>query len=861
MKSRFSVIFLVAALSIAALSSCVKENVGTDVLKRDTDAITFDYSNSSTTFTVRVKGQWSATCDASWITLDPAEGNGDGVNAQVVTAKATHNAGEVRTATITVTTPSGQSVQITATQASGIFEIKAPYVSGAIKINAPSRASIDIPFNKAQGTEKIKVSATIDGEAAQGLTIETYDGVIGLEGNGVFSVPISGTATIKGETTIVATIQVGTAEAKTYKLYADVADEGTILMMTGSRFKWGGHYLEGLPGYRPKTYSSGDVYASDDDNPDRLMECAYGDAGSIDLYQTGAAYNQQALKDLRIARGIGDWTGRKVYEHPGYIKVGTGSNGGWLMTPPLSEIQGTQDITVSFEFFRWKNDKKGVEVTAEGAGEIFGGSLPEKDLEWTPMSLRVKGATNKTQIKWAATADEAGHRFTLRNLFITMAVEITEPLSVPENITCETTDVSANISWSPVLNATSYSVAVAVASSPLFKMTQKVEKTNCTFEGLTKNTDYILTVQAIYDDNQAMNSPVSDDIPFKTQNALEPLPAPTVQIFKSERALAVAQWTVNADIDAARNFNIALIGENGDTLRKYPAVSYTAQYRYNRFTFAKLDVSKKYTIAIQQVTSKPMEYKNSEWGEISFTSAAAPDMTNVVFYEDFNDMWMGGDYLNLSYAINPNTALKDYTEEGESFNSNYAIVNPSNNATDVGGPTTANHAYRYKYWPAWSAQWEEVESSGKALGYLTKIYPCSGCVKYGTGSANGVLCVPALSKLAAATNVTLSFDCAPYAIPDSSTGSLAIVATEGLNVTVYIVSGSGTIDGATSKVLTNTSPDANGSNEAGYFIATHHEVTITGADATTIIGIASGNQPKYVAAKNRIWLDNLKVTK
>ena len=82
-------------------------------------------------------------------------------------------------------------------------------------------------------------------------------------------------------------------------------------------------------------------------------------------------------------------------------------------------------------------------------------------------------------------------------------------------------------------------------------------------------------------------------------------------------------------------------------------------------------------------------------------------------------------------------------------------------------------------------------------------------------------------------------------------------------MTVYIESGAGTIEGGTDNaiVLDNTNPATNGSSEAGCFLPTHHAVTIKGIDATTRIAIASGDQPKYVGSKNRIWLDNLKVTK
>ena len=300
-------------------------------------------------------------------------------------------------------------------------------------------------------------------------------------------------------------------------------------------------------------------------------------------------------------------------------------------------------------------------------------------------------------------------------------------------------------------------------------------------------------------------------------------------------------------------------------LRSYTDATYTYVQYENRFTFAKVEESTTYTVAVRQLSSDQTLYKDSEWGTVTLTSAAAPDMTDVLFYEDFNDLWWSGDYVNLSYGPQLksfNNALSAYTVEEDDFAAACTVTYPAGNMTDVGGPTTANDAYRNAYWSPWSEEWSLLAAAGKALGYLTKVYPCTGCVKYGTGSANGVLSIPRLTSLTSATDVTLTFDVWPYVIP-SATAGLNVTATEGLQVTVYIESGAGTIEGGTDNaiVLDNTNPATNGSSEAGCFLPTHHAVTIKGIDATTRIAIASGDQPKYVGSKNRIWLDNLKVTK
>ena len=496
MKSRHTLCIAVASALLLGMAGCTKDPEGVDVLTRDRDELSFAYSRSTATFTVRYQGTWSVSSPDSWLSFEPAEGVGDGLNTQTVTVTAEHNTGDSRTGTINLSSRNGQKIEITATQEAGIFELGTPAINGMIRINSPSHATIEVPYTKAQGGETVKVSATISGDAATGLSVTESEQKIEKEGNGSISVPISGTATIMGEATFNITVTLNGGEPVETELPADVMDETTLLMMTASRFKWGGHYLEEQPGYK-SIGENGNIYASDDDDPSRLTACSWGDAGTIDLFQTGAAYNQEALAAFRAARGIGGWTGYKVYEHPGYIKISTSKNGGWIQTPALEAVTGTSDITVEFEFFRWTGDDKEVNVIAVDGGEVIGGILPTEQHKWIKMSLLVKGATSKTKIKWAAAQDAAGYRFTLRNIFISQARVLTEPLATPADFSFTPTDASVACSWSPVPNATGYRVTLAEAEKPQFQMMAEVAETSYTFEGLEKDTEYLFTVQAL----------------------------------------------------------------------------------------------------------------------------------------------------------------------------------------------------------------------------------------------------------------------------------------------------------------------------------------------------------------------------
>lgn len=855
-------------LLLSAAGGCEKDP-DVSQLTRNTDALSFAYGKSTQSFTVRNNGPWTVASDAEWLCFSPTEGVGDGTTYQYVYVTAAHNTGAARDAVINLRSASG-SLEIAAHQSAGIFELGEPVVSGALRINAPARATLEIPYTKASGSEYIRVTARLSGEAAPGIDFPEYETTIEQTGDGTISAPFSGTPTSLGEVTIEVEIRIGERPARESTITANVLDETTLLLMTGSKFKWGGYYLEEQPGV--KSNRSFEITVEDDnaENYDTYMvACKYGDAGTVDLFATNSAY-QEGLSAFRSARGLKGWTGAKVYEHPGYLKMGTGSVGGWIQTPALEGIDGTDNITVEFEFFRWNNDTGEVNVSATDGGTVIGGTLPTTTHQWIKMSCIVRDATSATKIRWsAADLSTSGSRFTLRNVVVSQAKALKEPLAVPTNILCTASDNSLSFGWDGVPNATAYRVTLADAVRPQFTIDQTVLDTQYTFEELDGNTEYLFTVQALYEDNPAFNSPVSEPFSAKTLFNLPALTAPQVNLFKSERGLLVFEWTSDTDEQSERIFNIELRDASGNALRRYERVSYPAQWRANRFTFGKVALSTDYTCAVQVVSAAPAEHKDSDWGTLRITSSAAPDMTGVIFREDFNDMWIAGDYANASFGAAPtylgaSLALKDFDPQKDRFDEAAGTSLPTQNATDVFGPTTANAAYRAAYWSAWSEDWAKLAVNAAALSYNTKIYPCCGCVKYGTGSANGVLTLPALTALEAATDVKLTFKAHPYAVPNSTTGSLEVTATEGVNVTVAIQSGAGSIEGADADgkiVLTNRTPAQTGADALGTFVFTEHTVRISGADATTRIMIASGKEAKYAGSKNRIWLDDIVITR
>ncbi|WP_346701382.1 hypothetical protein [uncultured Alistipes sp.] len=117
---------------------------------------------------------------------------GDGTNYEYVYVTAGHNTGDQREAVIYLVSASS-SLEIKALQSAGIFEIGEPMITGSVRINSATRATLDIPYTKASGTERIRVTAQFSGEAAGGLDLPAYETTIEEEGDGTISAPLSGT--------------------------------------------------------------------------------------------------------------------------------------------------------------------------------------------------------------------------------------------------------------------------------------------------------------------------------------------------------------------------------------------------------------------------------------------------------------------------------------------------------------------------------------------------------------------------------------------------------------------------------------------------------------------------------------------
>lgn len=842
---------LLAAIGLFACQQVQEDEV--DTLTRDTDRISLAYNNSSTTFTVRNVGYWTVRTDAPWLTLSPSEGTGNGTDYQIVTVTATANVSGQRQAIIYLES-STSILEITATQDAGIFTLGTPSLSGTFRLNTASGATIDIPYSKAQGGEVIKVNVVLSGEGANGLKVEPFEYTIPTSGSDIISIPFSGIPSTMGDIGVTAEVSYQDSVVSTTSMSGVVFDEKTLLLLPGSRFPWGGHYLEGTPGIRSVV---GEAVGAKPD--DETTTCTASQPGTTDLFRSG-------MEEFMMARGLKGWAGSKVYEHGGYLKLGTSAAGGYLITPVLDGLSEDSDITVDFDYYRWSGDQGEVTVSAIDGGEVTGGVLSTESKTYIHYSISVFGATPQTRIKWSATnLTTGGSRFFIGNIVISVEEDLKERLATPQNLTAKEYGTYLEFTWGAVPKASAYEVKLALASAPEFVRTIRVKDTKAVFYGLESATEYVATVSAIYEKNEAMNSEVSEICLAKTLYVLPRLTVPTVSVYKSERALVIVSFEGNAEeLDGSRKYEVQLQDASGNILRTCSGdFGQLATIRYNRFVMANLQPSTKYKIAVRRLTTDASVLDDSEWTVIDYTSEPDINESDYVFYEDFNNMWMGSNNCNL--ACGPNTG----------WATNYAIANYVNDATSIAEcivpsrqeATSANawastFVNKYNYLDAFWSKWnygekftDEVVNSENAIQHM--LYPGAGCIKYGSGSRNGWIVLPELRSLNGSTDLTVSFDMIPYAVATATDNELVDI-TECLNCSVQIKSGEGTIEGATNGVLVF---DVQSPKAKGAWSIVTYTFTVKGANSNTRIAIASGDKGCVATGKNRMWLDKVTVVK
>lgn len=536
MKNWIKTMLMLSVLCLAACSS----DPDVESLRRDTDAVQLAYNTNATSkISVRYNGPWEARvaytdqtagqvsrADAEqWLTLSPASGVGNGSDYQWVTVTAQRNSAAKRTAWVYLKGAGRNEVKIEVSQDDGFFKIPAPMnpnapaapaISGTIKAGFESEGTLDLKYDKAFGGEQIQILSELSGEGAVGLSIaDTYDALIEREGSGMISIPITGLPEVSGELICKTKVLLDGEVIFDGQVKTSVISPVVVFNMDFELFKWGGNYPANKSGVGPDASIPRLELTGNEETPATITT---GTDGAGDMF------NPNSMSDVyRTNRGITGWTGQRVYEHPGYVKLGVTGQSGWIMSPALAGLTTTPEtVIVSIDFMRFDKEDKTYIVSAEGAGAVMNGEvnssvLPAQDnaagRKWTTLNFTVKGATSATKIKLSGAdlASGKGARLNIDNFMVmgTYKPVLKDPLPAPEaeKIAYIPTVKTIDVYWPEVTNATGYLITLAEESQPDFAKTVECLPTelNYKFEGLNGGF-YIFTVQALYKTNPEFNS-------------------------------------------------------------------------------------------------------------------------------------------------------------------------------------------------------------------------------------------------------------------------------------------------------------------------------------------------------------------
>jgi hypothetical protein len=173
-------------------------------LMKDSDELTFGYHASSQTLMICTNAPWSVYCGDNWLSLEPAEGAGDGKTWQEIRVSAGRNTGDERSDKITIVA-NGKELSVAVVQHK-IVSFEAPSLQGAlISETAIENIFLNIPYKNALGSETFTVSVAVSGAAATGIQPVT-DYPVSLTGiQGSFDIPITGNPSTYGPVTFTVT--------------------------------------------------------------------------------------------------------------------------------------------------------------------------------------------------------------------------------------------------------------------------------------------------------------------------------------------------------------------------------------------------------------------------------------------------------------------------------------------------------------------------------------------------------------------------------------------------------------------------------------------------------------------------------
>jgi len=198
----------------------------------------------------------------------------------------------------------------------------------------------------------------------------------------------------------------------------DVDPIGTVYFETSfDAMVWGGNYITNERGLRPAFMQDPDQNnLRVIDESAEPVDSTPGTDGSMDFFE----YMAPSYFVLREFEG---WTGNKVYEKPGYIKVGTSaSRDAFVATPAFAEISEERvNLKVVFKIARWGGASDQVYIEIIGGGIASVQSVPvNSHSSWDDGEFIINNATPNTRIRFVSDPYMDG-RFFLDDIVVSKA--------------------------------------------------------------------------------------------------------------------------------------------------------------------------------------------------------------------------------------------------------------------------------------------------------------------------------------------------------------------------------------------------------------------------------------------------------
>lgn len=408
MKTSFIISALAFLAGVGAFSSCSSDDENF-VLRSDSE-LHFSYAAGEKDFTVCTNGDWSVTTDSPWLSFDTTSGTGDGSTRQKIQVRSARNTGVARRDSF-ILHAAGRDLTVYCQQDEGApFTFGKAKLTGALQMGKTSDLNIDLPYTYGYKGMTLKLHTTLSGAGAEGLAVN--DTTLTLDGEaGDVMLPVVGTPQASGP--LVVKVSADDATVNPVVVQTSVLSQ-VLLEQHFDLMLWGGELITYQPGIMGgfKAGDGGKVI-----DPDvAVTACKATADGSNDLILTMA-------ESYRKLRGFDGWDGARIYEHPGYVKVGTAKLAGTITTPALSNLSdGVKTVKVTCRVAQYLSESGGTLTI-----EAIGGGTPsmttytyqhagtKTGCTWEDISFTVTGVTKNTKISFSTTGNK---RFCLDDVVI-----------------------------------------------------------------------------------------------------------------------------------------------------------------------------------------------------------------------------------------------------------------------------------------------------------------------------------------------------------------------------------------------------------------------------------------------------------